>query len=115
VPEYVTILSPPRSGLPFDFDQVRVFTWNTRHHRYETAFRLHPIMGYLPVRVTLEPVAGSSVPAFSFQIASGANLTQDPETGITRPVSPRIIDYVMENERIKRSGADLAPIPMMHS
>src|SRR5262249_4999982 len=27
VPEYVTALSPPKSGLPFDFDQIRVFTW----------------------------------------------------------------------------------------
>jgi hypothetical protein len=27
VPEYVTVLAPPKSGLPFDFDQVRVFTW----------------------------------------------------------------------------------------
>jgi hypothetical protein len=112
VPQYVTVLSPPKSGLPFDFDQVRVFTWSLRHHRYETGFRLHPIQGYLPVRVT--PASGGGASVFSFQIANGQNLTVDPATGITRPVSPRTITYEMEDTRVKRTGSDLGPIPVGH-
>jgi hypothetical protein len=146
VPEYLTLLSPPKAGLPFDFDQVRVFTWSTRNHRYETAFRLHPIQGFLPATVSTETVAlknepsrkgkaekqkgaeasnasGNSVggettetlPAFSFQIASGANLSIDPETGITRPVAPRTIRYILDDTRVKRIGPDLGPIPIYHS
>src|SRR5580658_2199153 len=38
-PEYVTVINSWKDGLPYDFDQVRVFTWNTRKHRYETAYR----------------------------------------------------------------------------
>jgi hypothetical protein len=112
VPQYVTVLSPPRSGLPFDFDQVRVFTWDVRHHRYETAFRVHPIEGYLPVRV--KPAHGASAPAFSFQIANGPSLTTDPDTGITSPTAPRTITYEMDGTRARRIGSDLGPIPVSH-
>jgi SH3-like domain-containing protein len=112
VPQYVTVLSPPKSGLPFDFDQVRVFTWNIRHHRYETAFRVHPIQGYLPLRVT--SASGSGAPTFSFQIANGENVSTDPNTGITRPASSRTITFEMDGTRARRIGSDQWPIPVGH-
>jgi hypothetical protein len=115
VPEYVTVLSPPHSGLPYDFDQVRVFTWSVKRHRYETAFRVHPIAGYFPVTVTRVPVAGGSVPGFSFQLGNAENLNVDPDTGITKPVAPRTINYEMIDTTVKRVGPDLGPIPTTRS
>jgi hypothetical protein len=115
VPEYVTVLSPPKSGLPFDFDQVRVFTWSVKRHRYETAFRLHPIVGFLPVRISRQPVKDGTAPAFSFQIASSQDLSVDSNTGIARPSSPRTINYVMVDTSVRRIGPDMGPIPITHS
>ncbi len=117
VPEYVMLLEPPKNGLPYDFDQVRVFTWSRNHHRYETAFRLHPIQGFLPVNITrvAGPTKdGAMVPAFGVKIASGADVSVDPQTGITRPANTRTINFVLLDTVVRRVGPDLAPIPAMH-
>jgi hypothetical protein len=114
VAEYVTVLAPPKSGLPFDFDQIRVFTWSLKHHRYETAFRLHPIQGFLPVRIASEPARDGTEPTFSFQISSSSDLAIDPNTGIAHPAAPRTINYAMRDTQVRRIGPDMAPIPTMH-
>ncbi len=114
VVEYVTALSPLTAGLPYDFDQIRIFTWSLKRHRYETAFRLHPIRGYLPVLVSSEPVLGGNEPVFSFQISSSADVAIDPDTGIARPAAPRTIRYALRDTQVRRIGPDMAPIPIIH-
>jgi hypothetical protein len=114
VPEYLTVLGPIHSGEPFDFDEVRVFTWSRIHHRYETGFRLHPIQGFLPVKVFTAQTPKGAIPAFSFQLASNDNVATDPATGVTRPVEPRTIEYEMIETVVKRIGLDTGPIPILH-
>jgi hypothetical protein len=111
VPQFLTVLSPPKSGLPYDFDQVRLFTWSLKRHRYETAFRLHPIQGFLPVKVSMQPTANGSSPVFSFQIANG-NVWIDPATGISKSSSARTIQYMLVDTQVKRIGTDQGPIPI---
>jgi len=114
VSEYVTAIAPLKYGLPYDFDQIRVFTWSVKKHRYETAFRIHPIQGFFPVRVTSQPAPTGTEPVFSFQISNSSDLAIDPATGIARPAAPRTITYAMRDTSVHRIGPDMAPIPTMH-
>jgi hypothetical protein len=61
---------------PADFDAWRVFTWNRRRHRYETAYRRHDLEGYFPVHV--EP-AEPSVPGRLFKM-----ITRDDDGKLRR-------------------------------
>ena len=114
-PEYLTLEAPLKSGQTFDYNEVRVFTWSVRHHRYETAFRLRPIAGFLPVTtgMTSGP-KGDEMPTFSFVIADNANVITDPATGITRPAAPRTIRYQMIDTVVKRMGPDMGPVPLLN-
>ncbi len=94
IPEYVTVLSPFKAGLPYDFDQVRVFIWNVKKHRYETSFREHNIVGYLPVTITQSknpygkaPVDEMTLPTFTYRVlaASAPIPAADPDSGLFRP------------------------------
>jgi hypothetical protein len=49
VSEYLVLLTEPKDGMPYDFNQIRIFTWNKRKHRYETAYRERNLAGTLPV------------------------------------------------------------------
>ena len=65
VPQYVMLMTEPHDGLPFDFNQLRVFTWNQKRSRYETAFH-DRFEGELPFIVTKEDFGKEGVlPVFS--------------------------------------------------
>src|SRR5262249_7853048 len=72
VPQYLMVLSEPKDGAPFDFNQIRVFTWNVRRHRYETAYR-ERFEGVLPVTLGKEDFGKEGVlPTFTVR-AIGEN------------------------------------------
>lgn len=69
VPQLLLAMSAPKEGLPDDFDQVRVFTWNPRGERYETAYREHNLAGQLPIRVATEDFGKEGkLPAFVLRL-----------------------------------------------
>ncbi len=51
VPQYLVLFNEPKDGLPWDYNQIRIFTRNRAKHRYETAYRERNLEGYFPVEV----------------------------------------------------------------
>lgn len=120
VPEYVTVLSPYKSGLPYDFDQVRVFTWNVKKHRYETGFRERNIEGYLPVETKVStdpyakgPAAGVQAPTFSYHVltADAPAVAPDATTGALTPTKTLVKTYRLEGNLVRRVLAPNAVTP----
>lgn len=110
-PEYVTVLSPWQDGLPYDFDQIRVFTWNTKKHRYETAYRDRKLQGYLPITVTSQVFENQQEPVFSFKAATGEDVAIDPATGVAHPAQTEVESFRLEGALVKRVGPALPSVP----
>ncbi len=51
---YVIGERKPGLDANLDFEGIRVFTWNMRKHRYETAFRTHGMRGVYPLEIGQE-------------------------------------------------------------
>jgi hypothetical protein len=118
IPIYVTVMAPYQSGLAYDFDQVRVFTWNLKMHRYETAYREKNIEGYLPVTVRnardpygRSPSAQEELPTFTYKVlaADAGPAAPDPTTGMVTP--GRLIEktYRLEGNLVRRIQAAGTP------
>jgi SH3-like domain-containing protein len=111
IPEYLTVLSPYQSGLPYDFNQVRVFIWNAKKHRYETSFRERNIAGYLPVQLgektdpySKTPLGNTALPAFTYRVlaAEAPIPVPDPATGMVTPGKTITKTYRLEGQLCRR-------------
>jgi hypothetical protein len=120
IPEYLAVLSPYKAGLPYDFDQVRLFIWNAKKHRYETGFRDKNIEGYLPVVITKAkdpnekpPLGTMELPAFRYRVlaADAAAVVPDPVTGAIVPGKTFIKTYRLEGNITHRvlAPGEIAP------
>jgi SH3-like domain-containing protein len=120
IPIYVTVLSPYKAGLTYDFDQVRVFTWNVKKHRYETGFRERNIEGYLPVKIKMAsdpygklPAATAAAPTFSYRVLAddAGPVIPDAVTGAIVPGKTVLKTYRLEGNLVRRVIAPGTPAP----
>jgi hypothetical protein len=91
VPQYLTILTEPKDGLPFDFNQIRVFTWNVKRHRYETAYR-ERLQGRLPVTVAQENFEKEgTLPTFVIRLQDDNGNVSQRKYKLNTPIVRRVL------------------------
>jgi len=92
IPQYLCLMTDPHDGLPYDYDQVRVFTWNTRKHRYETAYREHGLDGVLPVTITKEDFdKEGTLPVFILRVRDDAGNVAERKYKLNTPIVRRVL------------------------
>lgn len=68
-PQYLVAGTRSPEGQPCDFTTLRVFTWNSKKTRYETAFIENDLCGALPIQTGKGP---KGEPEFRFHVMDGA-------------------------------------------
>jgi SH3-like domain-containing protein len=92
VPQYLCAVTEPHDGLPYDYDQIRVFTWNVKKHRYETAYREHGLNGVLPVTVTSENFDKEGVlPVFILRVKDDSGTISERKYKLNTPIVRRVL------------------------
>jgi SH3-like domain-containing protein len=92
VPQYLVALSEPKDGLPFDYNQVRVFTWNVKRHRYETAYRERNLDGVLPVTISQESFdKEGTLPVFVLRVKDDSGNVVERKYKLNTPIVRRVL------------------------
>lgn len=90
VPQYLTVLTEPKDGLSFDFNQIRVFTWNLKRHRYETAYR-ERFEGLLPVTISHENFEKEgTLPVFTVRVRDDNGNVTERKYKLNTPIVRRV-------------------------
>src|SRR5207245_1926853 len=103
VPQYLALLSESKESLPYDYDQVRVFTWNVRRHRYETAYRERHLEGVLPATVGREDFAKEGkLPVFILRIKDDNGTVVERKYKLNTPIVRRVLATGGQREVLTR-------------
>jgi len=91
VPQYLMLLTEAKDGLPFDFNQARVFTWNVKRHRYETAYRERNLNGVLPVTISHEVFGKEGdLPTFTLRVKDDSRDEVERKYKMNTPIIRRV-------------------------
>jgi SH3-like domain-containing protein len=91
VSQYLCAITEPHDGLPYDYDQIRVFTWNVRKHRYETAYREHGLHGVLPLTLSSENFdKEGTLPVFILRVKDDGGNVSERKYKLNTPMVRRV-------------------------
>lgn len=92
IPEYLVALTEPKDGMQFDYNQIRVFTWNLRKHRYETAYREHGLTGVLPITLSHESFdKEGTLPVFVLRVRDEVGNVSEKKYKLSTPMVKRVL------------------------
>jgi uncharacterized protein YgiM (DUF1202 family) len=92
IPQYLVLLTENKDGLPWDFDQARIFTWNVKRHRYETAYRERKLTGVFPVTVGTADFGKEGVlPTFTLRVKDDEDKMQEKKYKLIGPIVRRVL------------------------
>jgi SH3-like domain-containing protein len=92
ISQYLVLLTEPHDGMTFDFNQARVYTWNVKRHRYETAYREHNLNGFLPATVTQETFDKEGVlPVFVLRVKDDSGNVAERKYKLNTPMVKRVL------------------------
>jgi uncharacterized protein YgiM (DUF1202 family) len=92
VPQYLVLLTEPKDGQPWDYNQARIFTWNLKRHRYETAYRERKLFGVFPVRTGTQDFGKEGVlPVFTLRVKDDNGSEREKRYRLIGPIVRRVM------------------------
>jgi hypothetical protein len=104
-PQYLVAGARGPDWQPCDFTSIRVYTWNHKKSRYETAFIENKLCGSMPVRIGMGP---KSEPEFRFhnkEAAAKGGGTEERTYRLMQTVVRRIREPGSEGSAVKKTKA----------
>ncbi|MFB3915257.1 MAG: SH3 domain-containing protein [Terriglobales bacterium] len=112
VPQYLVLVNEPKDGMPFDFNQLRVFTWNTKRHRYETAYRERKLEGFFPVQVGHEVFdKEGDLPFFVVRTKDDSGNILEKKYKLNGPIVRRVLSSEEQQKAAAEKAARRAAAP----
>ncbi len=92
VAQYLVLLTEPKDGMPWDYNQARVFTWNLKRHRYETAYRERNLFGVFPASVGTQDFGREGVePVFNLTVKDDDGNLRQKKYRLIGPIVRRVL------------------------
>jgi SH3-like domain-containing protein len=103
VSQYLLAMNEPKDGQPWDYNQIRVFSWNARRHRYETAYRERDLPGVFPIVVGHQVFdREGDLPTFTLRVKDDGGTVREKRYKFVQPMVKRLLtpeEQKLEDER----------------